>query len=89
MLVGNSGATPPNDKRAEESSKRPEQAYYESHDSTSPETEMIFGDPDVMEVMKGRMHDLPVLPSNIVRIFLSSTFSGENHLLKFVFSILL
>ncbi|ELT94036.1 hypothetical protein CAPTEDRAFT_111186, partial [Capitella teleta] len=28
-----------------------------------------------MEVIRGRMHDLPVIPSNAVRIFLSSTFS--------------
>ena len=32
--------------------------------------------PGVMDVLRGSIQDLPHLPSNTVRIFLSSTFSG-------------
>ena len=33
-------------------------------------------DPNTLQVMKGSFHNTPLLPTNTVRIFLSSTFSG-------------
>ena len=44
--------------------------------SEQPEFFEMRDNEDAMEIFRGKMEELPVMPSNTVRIFLSSTFSG-------------
>ena len=32
---------------------------------------------EVSSILEGQLHDLPPIPSHIVRVFVSSTFSGN------------
>ena len=32
--------------------------------------------PRALEILRGATNDLPAMPSNVIRVFLSSTFSG-------------
>ena len=49
---------------------------YERGVSEQPEMLELLANPRAMDILRGVMEDLPAMPSNTVRIFLSSTFSG-------------
>ncbi len=70
-----------NKDKEEESEEEPEEAAETAEEQEEHDTKAARGTllskPGVLDILKGSMANLPQVSTNTVRIFLSSTFSGE------------